>query len=119
MSVLCTLLQELGFRWRASSRSLLARVRQLIFGHGDLGCRKPLSRKHRFLRNGGRLATAQLISLSIFAFGNSQIRPAAWRAPSILLSPIGICLVFFALQRAAIVIGRHQVFYIAHSKEVH
>lgn len=91
----------------------------LLLWHGDLGCREPLSRKRRFLRHGGRLATAQLISLLIFAFGNSQILPAVWRAPSILLTPIGIYLVFFALQMAAIVMGRHQVFYIAHSKAAH
>lgn len=80
----------------------------LMLWWGDFGCRQELSRKRRLVRHGGRLAVAQLIGLSIFAFGNSQILPASWRTAPILLTPIGIHLLLFTMQMAAIILGAHR-----------
>lgn len=90
----------------------------LLLWHGDFGCRKQLTRKRRLVRHGGRLATAQLMGLSIFAFGNSQILPSTWRTPSVLLTPIGLYVVLFALQMAVILVGRHHAARTNNSKEV-
>lgn len=89
----------------------------LLLWLGDFGCRKHLTRKRRLVRHGGRLAMAQLIGLSIFAFGNSQILPSTWRMPSVLLTPIGLYIALFAMQMAVILFGRHQAVRINNSKE--
>lgn len=86
----------------------------LLLWHGDHGCRNQLSRRRRLVRHAARLGFAQLISLSIFAFGNSQILPTAWRTAPIVLTPIVLHLMLLSFHLARLAMAPPLALRFAH-----